>query len=135
MRRVALAVITLAVGAAGVWWTWQRLAADQSEFPIPGEGDHVAVEVLNATGIDGLARAITRQLRHRGIDVVYFGTAPTDTLQTTIIAVRGADTAVAGRVRDALGVGRIVIDQDPRLLLDASVLLGRDAAPTGHFSP
>lgn len=135
MRRVALVVITLAVGAAGVWWAWQRLAADRSEYPIPGEGDRVTVEVLNATGIDGLARAMTRRLRHRGIDVVYFGTAPIDTLQTTLIAVRGADTTVAARVRDALGVGRIVMDPDPRLLLDASVLLGRDAAPTGHFSP
>lgn len=133
-RRVAW-LVSVALVAAAAWWAWYRSGQSERPYPIPGEVERITVEVLNATGIDGLARATTRQLRHRGFDVVYFGTAAMDTLRETFIAVRRGDTTGAARVREALGVGKVVVQPDPRLLLDASVFLGHDAVPLINFRP
>ncbi len=135
MRRLLAGVALLTMVLVGGWWAWYRSGQPRGRYPIPGEDERVTVEVLNATGVDGLARAMTRHLRHQGIDVVYVGTAAMDTLSETFIAVRRGDTTVAARVREALGVGRVVAQPDPRLLLDASVFLGRDAVPLVHFHP
>ncbi len=121
--------------AAAAWWAWHRSGQGGRPYPIPGEVERITVEVLNATGVDGLARAATRQLRHRGFDVVHFGTAAMDTLRETFIAARRGDTTGAARVREALGVGKVVVEPDPRLLLDASVFLGHDAIPLVNFRP
>ncbi|UCF40790.1 MAG: LytR C-terminal domain-containing protein [Gemmatimonadota bacterium] len=133
-RRIGWAVLA-AVVLIAVWWAWYRSGQPGGAYPVPGDGVRITVEVLNATGVDGLARASTRQLRRRGIDVVYFGTAATDTLRETLIAVRRGDTARAARVREALGIGRVVVEPDPRLLLDASVFLGYDAVPLVNLRP
>ncbi len=135
MRRRVGWVVSLAAVLLAAWWAWQRSGQLGMPYPIPGEGRRITVEVLNATGVDGLARATAQQLRRQGIDVVYFGTAATDTLRETLIAVRRGDTTRAAGVRAALGVGRLVVQPDPRLLLDASVLLGHDAVPLIHLRP
>ena len=100
----------------------------ETRFPIPGEdGPRVTVEVLNAAGVDGLARRLTERLRREGLDVVYFGSAA-EAVDSTQILIRRGDASAATRVRNALGVGRIVEAPDPRLLLDVTVVLGPDAA-------
>jgi hypothetical protein len=105
-------------------------------YPVPGEGkERVTVEVLNASGVDGLARAATMRLRARGIDVVFYGNAPIDTLQLTRVVTRQGDSTAAQRVRDALEVGQIADEPEARLLLSVSVYLGRDAALTLGFRP
>jgi len=134
VRRILTATAAAGVIVLAAWLAW-RAGEERRQRPIPGESGGVTVEVLNATGIAGLARATTRQLRHAGIDVVYFGTAPMDTLQRTRIAVRRGDSTSAVRIRAALGVGQVVVDPDPRLLLDATVLLGHDAAQLVDFRP
>ena len=99
---------------------------------VPGEnGPRVTVEVLNASGRNGLAKTATRLLRDAGIDVLTFGNAPdsTGTLDSTRIVVRRGTSAVGERVRNALGVGRVVVQLDRRRLLDVSVLLGADFVP------
>ncbi len=93
------------------------------------------VEVVNQTGADGLAREVTRRLRRAGIDVVSFGSARDSSLDSTTIVVRRGDSTAAIRVRNALGLGRIAVDRDPRLLLDASVLVGPDLARALGFHP
>ena len=103
---------------------------------IPGDrGPALTVEVLNASGRAGDAKVGTRLLRRAGIDVVYFGNAPTDPLSgldsTRIIVRRGAAN-VGERVRAALGVGRIEVHLDSARLLDVSVLLGADFLPGGR---
>jgi hypothetical protein len=128
VRRLSVALILLiGIGAVGLWW-WAGEQRDEPSRPVPGEAAPYVVEVLNGTDVDGLARAMTRRLRARGIDVVYFGTAPFDTLATTQIVVRRGDSTAAVQVLDALGIGALLVDEDLRLLLDASVYLGRDAA-------
>lgn len=95
--------------------------------------------MLNASGKPGLARVGTRVLRRAGIDVVSVGNAPgtgapgtgaAGTLDSTRIVVRRGGSDVGKRVRTALGVGRVEIRPDSARLLDASVLLGADFAPT-----
>ncbi len=104
-------------------------------MPIPGEGERVTVEVVNQTGIDGLAREVVRRLRRAGIDVVDYGSARDSTADSTTIVIRRGDSTAAARVREALGLGRIRMDPDPRLLLDASVLVGPDLARSLGFHP
>jgi len=121
---------------AGAWWLATRGRDQRPIYPVPGEGGtHVTAEVLNASGVDGLARAATARLRERGIDVVFYGTAPFDTLRVTRVLARQGDTTAARAVRAALGAGEVANEPDARLLLGVSVYLGRDAAPLLGFRP
>jgi hypothetical protein len=98
--------------------------------PVPGDrGPAITVEVLNASGRTGDARVGTRLLRRAGIDVVYFGNAGDDGLDSTRIVVRRGSEKVGERVRAALGQGRVEIQLDSSKLLDVSVLLGADFSP------
>lgn len=109
-----------------------------TRLTVPGEhGGRLTVEVLNASGKPGLARAGTRVLRRAGIDVLTFGNAPEagSELDSTRIVVRRGSAAVGERVRRALGVGRVVVQLDSDKLLDASVFLGADFAPRLEFHP
>lgn len=112
---------------------------DGRAFPVPGDrGPHIVVEVLNASGRPGLARAGALTLRRAGIDVVYFGNAATDgagPLDSTRIVVRRGDTEVGERIRTALKRGRISVAVDSSRLLDVSVFLGRDFTPPFQLNP
>lgn len=120
--------VLVLLGAAA-WWAARGPSPDRP-WPIPGDAPGTpVVEVLNATEVDGLAREITRRLRRRGIDVVSFGSATRRDLDSTVILVRRGDSTAATAVRDALGIGRIAVELDSRLLLDATILVGRDLAP------
>jgi hypothetical protein len=104
----------------------RRTPSDAAAFPIPGEGDRITVEVLNGTTVNGLARRVTRDLRRRGIDVVYFGTA--ERADSTLVIARRSDMAAARVVQRALGSGAIIDEPSPQLLLDVTIVLGPDAA-------
>jgi hypothetical protein len=116
--------------AGAIWWSVGSGAADTAPLVIPGERRRVQTEVLNGTSIDGLARRMTLKLRERGVDVVFFGSASTNTTDSTIVIARRGDMAAAERVRDLLGVGKVVDEPAAQLLLDVTVVLGRDADPS-----
>jgi hypothetical protein len=120
---------TVVLLAAVAWW-WARGgdAPRALAYPVPGDRLKYTVEVLNGTDVDGLARAVTLRLRRRGVDVVYFGSAEGGPRDSTWIVVRRGDSSAALALRDLLGLGRIVVEPDPRLLLDLTLLLGTDAA-------
>jgi calcineurin-like phosphoesterase len=120
----ATSVATLVLVAAIVLWRLEDAQTATAAAPVPTVP--VTVEVLNGIGVDGLARAVTMRLREQGIDVVSYGNAGMDTLSVTEIVARREDTVPAARVRELLGVGNVRTDPDPRLLLDVSVVLGRD---------
>jgi hypothetical protein len=94
-------------------------------YPIPSPERRVTVEVLNGTGRAGVARAATRMLRHRGLDVVYFGNAD-QAVDSTRVIVRRGDPGRGRDVRLALGAGRIVVEPDTLRRVDVSVILGAD---------
>ena len=121
MRMPALVLAALAVGCGG----------DSTQtHPIPGDrSPAITVEVLNANGRAGDARIGTRRLRDAGIDVVYFGNAGENGIDSTRIIVRRGAEKVGERVRAALGQGRVEVQLDSAKLLDVSVLLGLDFHP------
>jgi LmbE family N-acetylglucosaminyl deacetylase len=84
------------------------------------------VEVLNAGGVSGQARAATQALRDIGFDVVSFGNAGTFDRDSTSVVDRVGRPELARAVAEVLGVDRVVSDPDPNLFVDVTVLLGRD---------
>jgi hypothetical protein len=102
---------------------------------IPGERPGAVIEVWNATGTDGLAREVARRLRRAGLDVVNYGSQRDSTLDSTTIVVRRGDSSVALQVRRVLGLGRIRVQPDARLLVDATVLVGPDLARLLRLQP
>jgi LytR cell envelope-related transcriptional attenuator len=94
-------------------------------YPIPSPEHRITVEVLNGTTRAGVARAATRMLRRRGLDVVFFGNAD-KMVDSTRVIVRRGDPARGRDVRLALGVGWIVVEPDTLRRVDVSVVLGAD---------
>jgi hypothetical protein len=130
-RLVVLGLIALGLAGAGFagWWRAHASARPAAASrPIPGERDHVVVEVLNTTRGVGLARAATRLLRDAGIDVVYFGSDTGAVAESTEVLVRRGSAGEAKRVARALGVGTVRQLPDPGRLVDVTVRLGRDFA-------
>ncbi|HEU5261583.1 MAG TPA: LytR C-terminal domain-containing protein [Gemmatimonadales bacterium] len=132
LARRALSALLLAVAAC------REERARVIAFPVPGDdGPRITVEVLNASGKPGLARAGSRVLRRAGIDVVTFGNAPPSlgALDSTRIVMRRRLAGAGERIRKALGAGRVLVELDSTRLLDASVFLGADFAPRVDFHP
>ena len=77
---------------------------------------------------EGVARAATRMLRRRGLDVVFFGNADA-AVDSTQVVVRRGDSAAGREVRQAIGVGRLVVEPDTFRRVDVSVILGPDFRP------
>ncbi len=122
------------LGAGGAAWYRAHHRAGKPvaamAHPVPGEGVRVQVEVLNASGVTGLARIATQRLRDAGIDVVYFGSdTTTGVLDTTQVVLRRGDDSLATLVRKSLGAGAIRTRADPSRLVDVTVRLGVDFAP------
>ena len=129
-RLVVAGLIALGVAAAAlaVWW-WSRPAGGAAAArPIPGQRDHVVVEVLNPTPTVGLARAATRLLRDAGLDVVYFGSDTGQVADSTQVLVRRGDLAAGSRVARVLGTRSVRQLPDSGRLVDVTVRLGRDFA-------
>jgi hypothetical protein len=132
--RLALLIGTLAVVAMLTVSLVLGLGNGDVETRPPPENipaaERVRVEVLNAAGIPGLARAATEQLREAGFDVVYYGNAATFDRDSTIVLDRVGKAATASRVAAALGVANHGSEPDSTLYVDVSVILGSDRAPS-----
>ena len=118
---------TLLVALLVARWSARPGSSDIGESSVPGETYTFRVEVLNGTTVNGLARRVTRALRREGIDVVFFGSAHDDDIDSTMVIARRGDTAAADVVRELLGVGSVLLGPEPHLLLDVTLVLGRDA--------
>lgn len=102
-------------------------------YAIPSGEERVVVEVLNASGRDGLARRVTRELRSRGLDVVTFGNEPG--ADSTLVILRRGDGAAAQAVRGALGQGVIREELDTLRRVDVTVVLGADFRMEAELRP
>jgi hypothetical protein len=130
-QKIALALALLAICAfvisfiAGVRGggkedTWTAGALDRSRSP------RVRIEVLNGAGQAGLAREATDRLRERGFDVVYFGNAREFGQDSSIVLDRVGREEAAQVVANALGITTVRSDPDSTLLLEVTVILGKD---------
>jgi hypothetical protein len=101
-------------------------ATHPAAFDEPAGQSSGRVEVLNASGRAGLARAATDRLRGAGFDVVYFGNAGAQHGDSSIVLVRGSSDAAARAAARHLGIPAISAQVDTTLFVDATVILGRD---------
>ena len=103
-------------------------------YPVPEGDDRIEVEVLNASGKQGLARVGTRVLRRKGVDVVFFGNADTTADSTRLVLRRGSRER-AEEVRKFLGMGKIELLPDSTRRVDVTVILGMDWKGPGELHP
>lgn len=90
-------------------------------------GERVRVEIYNAGGLDGMARAATERLRDVGFDVVTFGNAESfDPERPSEVVDRVGRTDLAQAVAAALRIDNVHSDPDPNLFVDVTVVVGRD---------
>lgn len=101
-------------------------AAENPSRSAPRE--RVRVEVLNAGGVAGVARDVRNLLQDEGFDVVQFGNASTFDRDTTVVIDRSGREELAEAVANALGIRNVLVEPDPNLFVDVTVLLGRDWA-------
>jgi hypothetical protein len=129
--RSALIIVVLAVVAILVWSSVQGLRSGDeprmtdAEIAVP-DRDAIRVEVLNASGVSGLARRGTERLRSQGFDVVYYGNASGASPDSSVVIDRAGNLAAADSVAGALGLQRVRVEPDSTLYLDVTVVLGRD---------
>jgi hypothetical protein len=105
---------------------YQRWLSPTPEKPLLVERKVVRVEVLNGCGIAGLAKTVTEFLRLQGFDVVNVGNAENFEFPETIVVDRVGDVASAWRVARALGVDNVIQQKDEDLILEVTLILGRD---------
>lgn len=107
----------------------------ESELVEAAGSPPVRVEVLNAGGEPGVARAATQVLRDRRFDVVFYGNAARFDLDSSVVLARTASTEPAERVARALGISRVRTAPDSTLYLEVTVRLGRDWQPPDDLLP
>ena len=88
--------------------------------------DRISVEVLNGAGEAGAAALVTDALRDAGFDVKTFGNAPDFEHENTVVIDRSGRSGASRSVADALGVEEVLLELQPALYLDATIVLGRD---------
>jgi hypothetical protein len=130
---VAVLVGSLAAGLMGRRGGAEGVAAaDSARTParstVPRPAGRIRVEVLNASGVPGLARRGTEVLRDGGFDVVSFGNAPGFAPDTSLVLDRVGRMEVARSVADAVQIPRVYARPDSNVYVDVTVVLGRDWA-------
>ena len=138
-RLIAVAVALALIVVAGAAWvmhalrtpgTTSTLAAvlPHEGLPRAPEGVRIRVQVLNTTGVHGLARRATRLLRDQGYDVVDMGNG-SPALDTTVVLDRSGHPEWASAVAKIVKPATSRTQRDSSRYLDVTVLLGRTWRP------
>ena len=94
---------------------------------LPDPQPAARVEVLNASGLAGLARRATESLRAGGFDVVFYGNAGSHiTPDSSAILDRSGDIDRAREIGRLLGIETVRTEPDTTRLVDVTVIIGRD---------
>lgn len=120
--------LVLALSAIGQWVPDETAPPGQALLSRGTE--RVTVEVLNAGGVDGMAKVATDHLRAAGLDVVKLGNAAAFDQDSTVVIDRVGSLQKAAAVAEALGIRSVTSERDANLFVDVTVRLGSDwAAP------
>jgi hypothetical protein len=92
------------------------------------DGSPIRVEVLNGSGESGAGLILAEELRDVGFDVVAIGNARRFDYERTLVLDRVGQPEYARRVASALGVEPSVQQRNTDILLDVTVILGKDRA-------
>ena len=96
------------------------------EAGTPPPDQRAQIEVLNGCGVSGIAARVHDFLRERSYDVVNVENARSFDYAETLIIDRGGDERIARDVARALGTENVIRQVRPDLLLEVTVILGRD---------
>ena len=102
------------------------VTAEDAELPSPE--NRTRVEVLNGSGVPGVAAEATERLRASGLDVVYFGNATSFDVDSSIVLDRTEREGAAQVVSQTLGIVPVRVEPDTTRLVDLTVVLGLDWA-------
>ena len=103
---------------------WESL---REKIPPTAPEGMVRVRLLNGCGKKGVARELQMRLRQdKKIDVLEVGNADRFTYDETLIVDHIGERDKARYVRKILGLGRICKDIDPEVLVDVTIIIGRD---------
>jgi calcineurin-like phosphoesterase len=86
----------------------------------------IRIEVLNGTTIKGLAEKTAEFLRKKGFDVVRYGNASKEIVETVIIDRVDPELKNATLTRDIIRQGKISFEPHPLRLFDVTIVLGSD---------
>ena len=92
----------------------------------PPVDERIKVEVLNGTGVRGLAQTVSIRLLDLGFDVVAIENADHFNYQATHIVERSSRTGSGRVVADKIGVDSVAVALDLDRFLDATVIVGHD---------
>jgi hypothetical protein len=133
---IALGLTILLVYALGQRVTSPR--PDPARLDNPGNllGNYVQLEVLNGTGVDGLAGEMSEYLQDLGFDVVGVGNHEGAAVSRTMIFDRVGNRDAAEQIALALGIEADHIEEalEPEWYLDASLVIGPDFATVKPFA-
>ncbi|MCC7052284.1 MAG: LytR C-terminal domain-containing protein [Gemmatimonadaceae bacterium] len=125
----ALAVIAVGVFGARRFTQRDSIVATGDTTSAP-QGQRVLVEVLNASGVAGLARRATFLIRDRGFDVVTYGTDPGGRRSGTVVVDYSNKPEAAERMARVLGGAQVERGRDSLDRgLDLTVKLGTSYRP------
>ena len=131
IQMVALLVVAVTAGVVGarIWYASNPMVAFGDTTSAP-QGQRVKVEVLNASGVSGLARRATFLLRDRGFDVVGWGNDPRGSRNETLILDYTNKPEAAERLARVLGGAQVERGRDSLDRgLDLTVKLGSGYRP------
>ncbi len=121
---IAAGIVVLS-GSALLHWIPGLDAPATDPLLSPGS-QRITVDVRNAGGIDGMARAATVLLRRSGFDVVGMGNARRMDLDSSVVIDRAGNVQRAAAVAEVLGIRRLFSEPDSNLFVDVTVRLGSD---------
>jgi hypothetical protein len=123
----------IAVGvAAVVWIAHSRGIVASTPEPERRGGGAIRVEVLNGSNVDRAGLQVAEDLRGLGFDVVDVRNADRRDYEETIVLDRVGVPEYAFAVSRALHAKDAVLQRNDDLLLEVTVILGRDVALRGE---
>jgi hypothetical protein len=116
---LALVVAALAVSAGWAWWSG-RAGRGAGVRPV------VSVQVLNGSGVSGIAARVASHLRDGGFRVVEVANADRQDYFATLVVARRADVGGAATVARYLGGLPLIRQAWSSELADVTVVIGDD---------
>lgn len=131
VRTRSLPVDPLGTGADGQLYQVDRVGLAELRTTLSPNGHAEAnarpvVQILNGTGAVQLAQRVADKLG-TAVEVKLTGNAARfDYNETQVVFYDRAKQAEAQRVRDALGVGKLVFSRNPLDVVDVTIIVGKD---------
>jgi hypothetical protein len=90
-------------------------------------GDEIRVQILNGNGIPGIGDDVAKLLVGEGFRVIISGNAQRlNYRETLIIAYDRAETGLAERARELLGLGEVQVSAQEQGIVDLTIVVGKD---------